>query len=102
MWQKTNSGDWSMVRENISLGQRVEAATWLISREARRQFDVARPSPLARICARRPDPRQPSGVDALIAPPPQRGGGGYRPEHVLAMPPQLDPTSAQGYVTNVS
>ncbi len=67
MWQKTNSGDWSMVRENISLGQRVEAGTWLISREVRRQFDVARPSPLARICARRPDPRQPGGVDALIA-----------------------------------
>ena len=67
MWQKTNSGDWSMVRENISLGQRVGEGTWLISRETRRQFDVTRPSPLARICARCPDPQQPGGVDALIA-----------------------------------
>jgi SAM-dependent methyltransferase len=31
-----------MVREKISMGQRVEALTWLISREARQQFDVAR------------------------------------------------------------
>ena len=101
-WQKTSSGDWSMVRENTSLGQRLEAGTWLISREARRQFDVARPSLLARICARRPDPRRPGGVDALIAQATQRGEGGHRLEHVLAIPPRLDPTSQRGYATNVS
>jgi hypothetical protein len=94
MWQKTNSGDWGMVREKISLGQRVEAGTWLISREARRQFDVARPSPLARICARRPEPRQPGGVDAF-AQQLQRGDGGHRPEHVLAICPRLDSPSQQ-------
>ena len=31
-----------MVRQNISLGHRVEALTWLISRETRQQFDAAR------------------------------------------------------------
>jgi hypothetical protein len=57
-----------MVGENNSLSQRDEAAgTWLISREARRQLGVARPSPLWRICACRVDPRQPGVVDALIA-----------------------------------
>jgi len=85
MWQKTNSGDWSMVRENLPLGQRVEAGTWLISREARYRFDVTRPCPPVRICARRPNFRQPGGVGALIAPPPQRGGGGHPPERVLAI-----------------
>jgi hypothetical protein len=102
MWQKTNSGDWSMVRENLPLGQRVEAGTWLISREARCQFDVTRPSPLARICARRPNPGQPGGVDALIAPSPQRGGGGHRPERVLAIPTTTGFDLRQGYATNVS
>lgn len=42
MWQKFKSGGWSIVRENISVGERFEALTWLISREARQQFDVAR------------------------------------------------------------
>jgi hypothetical protein len=67
MWQTTNGGDWSMVRENILLSQRDDAGRWLIGREARRQFDLARPSPLGRICARRADARQPSADDALIA-----------------------------------
>jgi hypothetical protein len=40
--QKIKTSGWSMVRENISAGERVEGLTWLISREARRQFDVAR------------------------------------------------------------
>jgi SAM-dependent methyltransferase len=42
MWQKTKSGDWSMVRENISLGRRVEALTWLTSFGARRPINAAR------------------------------------------------------------
>ena len=42
IWQKIKSSGWSMVRENISLGERVDALTWLISREARQQFDIAR------------------------------------------------------------
>jgi hypothetical protein len=42
MWQKIMSSGWSMVRENISVRERVDALTWLISREARQQFDVAR------------------------------------------------------------
>lgn len=41
----------------MSLGQCIGAGTWLVAHEVRRQFDVARPSPLVRICARRPDPR---------------------------------------------
>jgi hypothetical protein len=101
MWQKTNSGDWSVVRENLPLGQRVEAGTRLISREARYRFDVTRPSPPARICARRPNPGQPGGVDALIAPSPHRGGGGYRPERVLAIPTTTGFDLRQGYGTNV-
>jgi SAM-dependent methyltransferase len=35
-------GDWNMVRENISLGQRVEALTWLISFQARQPINGAR------------------------------------------------------------
>ncbi len=85
MWHKTNSDDWSLVGENISLGQRVEAGTRLVPHEARRQFDVWRPSPLASVCTHRPDPRQAGGVDALVTSPPQRGGEGHRPEHVLAI-----------------
>src|SRR4029077_9203407 len=42
IWQKLKSSGWSMVRENISLRERVDALTWLISREARQQFDIAR------------------------------------------------------------
>jgi hypothetical protein len=67
MWQTTNSGDRHMPRENISLGQRVGAGRWLISCEVRARFDVVCPSPLARMCARRPGPRQPGGAYALIA-----------------------------------
>jgi len=67
MWQKTRSGDWSMVRGNISLDRRVEVGTWLIAREVRRQFDVARRSLLVRVCMRRPDPRQRGGIDAPTA-----------------------------------
>jgi hypothetical protein len=61
MWQKTKSGDWSVVRENISLGQRVEALRWLTSYEARRRFDVAR----AHVSSRRRNRRSHSsrGVD---------------------------------------
>lgn len=51
----------------MSLGRSVEAGTWLIAREVRRRSDVARPSPLARICVCRPDTRQSGGVNALIA-----------------------------------
>jgi hypothetical protein len=36
------SNGWSMVTENISVSQRVEALTWLISRGARQQFEAAR------------------------------------------------------------
>jgi hypothetical protein len=42
--------------KNISFGQRVEVGTWLISREARRQFAAGRSSALACICGGRPDP----------------------------------------------
>jgi hypothetical protein len=56
MWHKANSGDRSMVRRNISLGQRVEVRTWLILREARRQFAACRESAPACICGRHPYP----------------------------------------------
>ncbi|MGH3960804.1 MAG: putative sugar O-methyltransferase [Terriglobia bacterium] len=41
MGRKTTSGDWSVVGGSISLGQRVEALTWLISFRAR-QINAAR------------------------------------------------------------
>jgi hypothetical protein len=45
-----------------------------------------RPGPLPGVRARRPDPRQPGGIDALIDQPPQRGRRADRPERVLAIP----------------
>ena len=54
-----------------------------------------RPGPLPGVRSRRPDPRQPGGIDALIDQPPQRGRRADRPERVLAIPPQLtDPVDA--------
>jgi uncharacterized membrane protein len=50
MWQKGNSGDRSVVRRNISSGQRVEVGTWLISHEARRHFAADRSGALATAC----------------------------------------------------
>ncbi len=54
------------MRQNISLDQPVGAETWLIPREADRQVDVTRPSPLTRIGAPLGSPVA-GGVDALIA-----------------------------------
>lgn len=50
MWQKGNSGDRSVVRGNISSGQRLEIGTWLIPREAGRHFAAGRSSALATAC----------------------------------------------------
>jgi hypothetical protein len=41
-WPKVKNDGWSRVRANISRGQRVEALTWRVSREARQQFEAAR------------------------------------------------------------
>jgi hypothetical protein len=48
-----------------------------------------RPRLLAGMGARCPDRRQVNGVDTLINASPQRGRGGDRAEHLLAMGPQL-------------
>jgi hypothetical protein len=42
MWQKAKNNGRRMVKESSSVSQRVEALTWMISREARQQFDAAR------------------------------------------------------------
>jgi hypothetical protein len=42
MWQEIKSNGWSMVREDISVRERVDALTQLISRQAWQQFNVAR------------------------------------------------------------
>jgi hypothetical protein len=42
MWRKIKSGGRSTVRRNTSVAARVEAMTWLFSRDARHKFDVAR------------------------------------------------------------
>ena len=57
------------------------------------------PGPRPRVRSRRPDPRQPGGIDALIDQPPQRGRRGDRPERVPAIPPQLtDPVHTVGTI----
>ena len=87
----------------MSLGQSVEAGTWLIAREVWRRSDVA---PQARwrayVCAAR-IPGSPVASTRSSPQPPQRGGcAGRQPERVLAIPPQLESTSEQGDAPNVS
>lgn len=50
MWQKGNGGDRSVVRRNISSGQRVGVGAWLVAHGARRHFAADRSSALATAC----------------------------------------------------